>query len=57
MSREAVLLRRRRSCLWGFGAILLGILILLALILPAEFWWFLIGAGLIGAGVWLLRCC
>ena len=43
-------MRRRRSCLWGFGAILLGILILLALILPAEFWWFLIGAGLIGAG-------
>ena len=31
--------------------------ILLALVLPAEFWWFFLAACLIGLGIWYLRCC
>ena len=30
--------------------------IILALVLPAGFWWFALGGALIAAGVWLLRC-
>ena len=49
--------RRGRCGLWGFAAIGAGLFILLALVLPAEFWWFFLAAGLIGLGVWYLRCC
>lgn len=41
----------------GWLVILAGIVILLALILPAGFWWFVLGAALIIAGIWLLRSC
>ncbi len=50
-------MRRGRSGLLGCAAIGLGVLILLAVVLPSEFWWFFLAAGLIGAGIWLLRCC
>ena len=30
--------------------------LILALVLPAGFWWFALGGALIAAGVWLLRC-
>ena len=50
-------MRRGRCGLWGFAAIGGGVFILLALVLPAEFWWFFLAAGLIGLGVWVLRCC
>ena len=46
-----------RCGLWGLAAIGLGLIILLALILPSEFWWFFLAAGLIGLGIWCLRCC
>ena len=46
-----------RRFLWGCAAIGLGVLILLALILPPGFWWFLGGAALIGFGLWYIRCC
>jgi len=49
--------RRGRCGLWGFAAIGAGLFILLALVLPAEFWWFFLAAGLIGLGIWYLRCC
>ena len=49
--------RRGRCGLWGLAAIGLGLIILLALILPSEFWWFFLAAGLIGLGIWCLRCC
>jgi hypothetical protein len=49
--------RRGRCGLWGFAAIGAGLVILLALVLPAEFWWFFLAAGLIGLGIWYLRCC
>ena len=41
----------------GCAAIAAGILIILALILPAEFWWFSIAIALICGGIWYLRCC
>lgn len=43
--------------MWGCAAIGLGVVILLALILPPGFWWFLGGAALIGFGLWYIRCC
>ena len=49
--------RRRRGPAVGWLVILAGIVILLALILPAGFWWFALGAALIIAGIWLLRSC
>ncbi len=50
-------MRWGRRFLWGCIAIGMGIFILLALLLPAGFWWFLLGAGLIGIGIWYIRCC
>ena len=37
-------------------AILLGIVIILSLVLPSQFWWFALAAGLISFGIWLNRC-
>ncbi len=42
---------------WGCAAIIAGAVILLSLVLPTEFWWFLLAALLIGVGVWYIRCC
>lgn len=50
-------MRWGRRFIFGFAAIGLGVVILLALVLPAGFWWFLCGAALIGFGVWYIRCC
>ena len=50
-------MRRGRSVLLGAAAICLGLFILLALVLPSQFWWFFLAAGLIALGVWVLRCC
>lgn len=49
--------KRRRGGCWGLVAICSGVIIILALILPGEFWWFLLAALLIAAGVWYIRCC
>lgn len=49
-------MRKGRNCGIAGVAICLGILIILALILPAQFWWFLLAGGLICFGVWLRRC-
>ncbi len=35
---------------------ILGVFVLLALILPVGFWWFVLGAVLIYTGFWLRRC-
>ncbi len=40
----------------GCGAIIAGIVIFLALVLPTDFWWFILAAVLVGAGVWFIRC-
>jgi len=50
-------MRRGRRCLWGLVAIILGVMILLALVLPSGFWWFLAAAVLIGGGLWQIHCC
>ena len=50
-------MRRGRCSRLGLLAVAGGLLILLALVLPAEFWWFFLAAGLIGLGIWMLRCC
>ena len=50
-------MRWGRRCIWGCAAIGVGLTILLALILPAGFWWFLFGAALIAFGIWYIRCC
>ena len=43
--------RRRGICFWtGIACVVTGVLIILALVLPAGF------GALIAAGVWLLRC-
>ena len=56
-ARGAFFMRRGRRCLWGLVAIILGLMILLALVLPPGFWWFALAAGLIGYGLWYLHCC
>ncbi len=50
-------MRRGRSNLIGCAAILAGLAIILALILPSQVWWFLFAAALICLGFWLLRRC
>lgn len=40
----------------GFVFIAMGVMIILGMILPKVFWWFLLGLLLIAIGVWLLRC-
>ena len=54
---EAVCLRGGQRILWGITAIALGLIIVLALVLPSDFWWFALAALLIAAGIWTLRCC
>ena len=42
----------------GYICIVTGIMIILSLVLPRGFWWFLLGAGLVCFGVWCnSRCC
>ena len=50
-------MRRGRRRLWGLVAIMMGLLILLSLVLPPSFWWFTLAVGLIGFGLWYIRCC
>lgn len=51
-------MRRRRSRPWGIGKLLIiaGTLILLAMILPGQFWWFVLGISLISFGLWYGHC-
>ena len=42
--------------MWGVVAIVAGLVIILALFLPAEVWWFLFASVLIVFGIWVLRC-
>ncbi len=54
--REAVFMRRRgNGC--GFAAIMAGCIIILALVLPCQVWWFLLAAALICFGIWYIRRC
>lgn len=40
----------------GKTAICVGIIIILALVLPSQFWWFVLGISLICIGIWLRKC-
>ena len=50
------------SAVFGFYGVILAqaaadvVSVILALVLPAGFWWFVLGGALIAAGIWLLRC-
>ena len=48
---------RCRGSLPGYVLIIIGMAIILSLVLPAGFWWFAVGAGLIALGAFLnMRC-
>ena len=51
-------MRKRRGKGYGIGklCIILGIMILLAMILPGKFWWFLLGVSFISFGIWYNNC-
>lgn len=49
-------MRKGRRCILALAAIVAGCVILLALVLPGQVWWFLLAAGLIGLGIWMMRC-
>lgn len=56
-TRGAVVLRRgHKGSLFGCIAIGAGLLIILSMVLPTEFWWFLFAAALIALGIWYIRC-
>lgn len=48
--------RRRPRTLPGLICLVAGLVIVLSMILPVKFWWFLLGAALIGLGVYFMRC-
>jgi len=45
----------RPRCRIGCMVALLGVFVLLALVLPSSFWWFVLGAFLIYVGLCVLR--
>ena len=50
-------MRRGRNSLLGCVAIMAGVIIILSLVLPSAFWWFILAALLICFGFWYIRCC
>lgn len=49
-------MRRGHRSIIGCIAISAGILIIMSIVLPGEFWWFVLAAALIGGGIWFIRC-
>lgn len=54
-----IFLRRpcRQRNIFGWLAITAGIIILLSMILPSGFWWFMLGVCLIAVGLTIRRWC
>ena len=52
-------LKRKKGPLGTVGClvVLAGVLILLSLVLPSGFWWFVLAMVLIGVGIGILRSC
>jgi len=50
-------MRKGHNNMWGCVAIIAGIVIFMSLVLPTEFWWFILAAILIAAGIWFIRSC
>lgn len=50
-------IRRRGNsgCILGVASIVIGVLIILAMLLPSGFWWLVLGAALIVIGLCLLK--
>lgn len=50
------MMRRRGPCPWvGMLLVIVGGLIILSMILPKDFWWFILGGAMIGAGLYFMR--
>lgn len=47
--------RGKGGCALGIVSIIIGVLIILGMVLPSGFWWFILGGALIAAGLCLLR--
>ena len=47
---------QRSGQLWGRISIVAGLLVLLSRILPAGFWWIMLGVSLISVGLYLKHC-
>lgn len=43
--------------IFGYVAIIAGLVMILSLILPYRFWWFILGACLIGFGIFINKRC
>ena len=52
-------MKRKKGPLGTVGClvVLAGVLILLSLVLPSGFWWFVLAMVLIGVGIGILRSC
>ena len=50
-------MRKGNHSIWGCVAIIAGVVIILSLVLPTEFGWFILAAALIGLGIWFIRSC
>jgi len=48
---------RRRNARFGCAAVCAGIIIILALVLPAKVWWFMLAAALVYIGIWYIKMC
>lgn len=47
----------RRKGNWGCAAICIGVMIILALVLPSDVLWFFFAVALIYMGLWYIRRC
>lgn len=57
LAKGRVFMRRNGMNLWGLIAIGTGVVIILSIVLPKSFWWFVLAGALICGGIWLIRCC
>lgn len=55
--RGAIFVKNGRKRTIGCCAVCVGVIIILSIVLPGEFWWFMLAGVLIAAGIWYLRCC
>lgn len=49
--------KRWRTSSWGCLAIIAGIVIMLSLIMPTGFWWFILAIALIVFGIFFMKSC
>lgn len=57
MAKGRVFMRKNGMNLLGLIAIGTGVVIILSIVLPKSFWWFVLAGVLICGGIWLIRCC